>query len=1250
MNTRFNYLRPRKRSITGLLAVLGLALAILLPLSEAAAATPAFVQARANEVNSGTTNSAAFNSANTAGNLIVAYVVWNNAGAVNLGDSKGNVYTAATTRSTFGSNWSTQVFYAKNVSGGTNTVTATFATSISSFGILYVHEYSGIDKVNPVDVTKSATGTGSAMSSGPAATTNANDLLFGAGASGKAVTANGSGYTSRSSAYGNRTEDRAVTATGSYTATATQNGSAWSMQLVAFKADSGVADISAPSVPTGLAVTAASLSQINVNWTASTDNVGVAGYKVYRNGTQVGTAVGTSYQDAGLSPGTAYSYTVSAYDATGNTSAQSVSAGTTTLADTTAPAVNVTSPANGATLAGATTIVAAATDNVGVTKVEFLVDGQLQGTDTTSPYSFALDTTTLSDGAHVIVAKAYDAVGNVTTSAPVNVTIANTPISDTSAPSMPAGLSASATSTSQINVNWTAATDNVAVTGYKVYRNGTQVGVVANTSYQDVDLTASTTYSYTVAAYDAAGNVSAQSLAAGATTYTPSVFSWPASVSANHRYLIDQNGQPYMIVGDSPHSIAVNLTPTQMETYFANRQARGFNAAWVEAISNPYTSGRTDATTYDGIAPFTTPGNLTTPNEAYFQRLDTVIQTAKAHGVTVFLTPIDEAGWIDTLRANTEAQNYAYGTYLGNRYKNYPNVVWELGNDFQTWDVAGDDARIHQIAQGIKDAGAHQLQTIELNYQRSGSVDDASWASVINLDAAYTYFPTYDQVLKDYNRANVPVFMVEANYEDENLNPTDYPTTNETLRRQEYWTMLSGATGQLYGNHATWTFPADWQNHLNTTAVSELGYMKDMLASRPWYNLVPDQSHSFLTAGYGTYSTANVDVLANDYATAAVTSDRGLGLVYTPTARTLTVDMSKLGGSVTARWFDPVANSYTLINGSPFTNSGTMQFVAPSGTHADGTSDWILVLEASVTPDTQAPSVPGGLTATPVSTTRINVSWTASTDNVAATGYHVFRNGVLVATMGNTSYQDTSLTASTAYTYTVTAYDLAGNESAQSSAANVTTLATDPSPTVAPTFVQEKDTLASSGATTTTTFTSANTTGNLIVVYVVWGNTSPITLSDSRGNAYIAATSRVSFGSSNQWSAQVFYAKNIASGANTITTAYGAGASPFALVYAHEYAGVDQANPVDVVSAATGTGSTMSSGAVTTTSTNDLLFGAGASDNNVTNPGANFTVRSTAYGNITEDRTAATTGTYNATATHSGSAWSMLLVAFKAAQ
>ncbi len=236
------------------------AIAIVSP-TTASAASPAFVQVKANQVTSGTTNAQAFSKANTAGNLIAAYVVWDNAGGVSLTDSRGNTYAAATARISFGNGWSAQIFYAKNIAAGSNTVTATFGTAISSFGIVYLHEYSGLDKVNPVDVTASAAGTSAAMSSGAVTTTNASDLLFAPGASGATVNQAGTGYTTRSTAYGNRTQDRLVAATGSYAGTAKQNGSSWVMQLVAFRVATGQAS---PTISTTL-----SASNIGVGGTAN---------------------------------------------------------------------------------------------------------------------------------------------------------------------------------------------------------------------------------------------------------------------------------------------------------------------------------------------------------------------------------------------------------------------------------------------------------------------------------------------------------------------------------------------------------------------------------------------------------------------------------------------------------------------------------------------------------------------------------------------------------------------------------------------------------------------------------------------------------------------------------------------------------------------------------------------------------------------------------------------------------------------
>src|SRR5579872_2834149 len=191
----------------------------------------------------------------------------------------------------------------------------------------------------------------------------------------------------------------------------------------------GAPDVQAPTVPTGLTASPISTSQINLSWTASTDNVAVAGYQIFRDTAQVGTSAGTTYFDTGLAPNTSHTYTVTAFDAAGNISAQSSSVTATTFnVDTTPPSVAITSPLNGATISGVVTVTANATDNVSVASVQFKLDGANLGQQSTSqPYSASWDTTASSNGPHTLTATATDSSGNSATSASQTVTVANVP-------------------------------------------------------------------------------------------------------------------------------------------------------------------------------------------------------------------------------------------------------------------------------------------------------------------------------------------------------------------------------------------------------------------------------------------------------------------------------------------------------------------------------------------------------------------------------------------------------------------------------------------------------------------------------------------------------------------------------------------------------------------------------------------------------------------------------------------------------
>jgi chitinase len=286
-------------------------------------------------------------------------------------------------------------------------------------------------------------------------------------------------------------------------------------------------DTQAPSAPSNLQASADS-TRVNLTWLPSTDNVGVTGYRIYRNNTLFNTTTLTSFTDTTVVSGTGYSYYVIATDANSNLSPQSnlvsiVVPTTPPPSDTTAPTVSITSPTTGTTYtsAQAVTISATASDNVGVTRVEFYKNSTLFSTDTTSPWSTTWNLTSADNGTHSFIAKAYDAASNNQTSQAVSLTV-NIPVPDTEAPSAPSNLQATADST-RVNLTWLPSTDNVGVTGYKLYRNGALLTSLSTTNYTDTTVSSGSSYSYYVVATDLAGNFSTQSNTVSVSVPTPPI-------------------------------------------------------------------------------------------------------------------------------------------------------------------------------------------------------------------------------------------------------------------------------------------------------------------------------------------------------------------------------------------------------------------------------------------------------------------------------------------------------------------------------------------------------------------------------------------------------------------------------------------------------------------------------------------------------------------------------------------------------
>jgi hypothetical protein len=186
-----------------------------------------------------------------------------------------------------------------------------------------------------------------------------------------------------------------------------------------------------------------------------------------------------------------------------------------------------------------------------------------------------------------------------------------------------------------------------------------------------------------------------------------------------------------------------------------------------------------------------------------------------------------------------------------------------------------------------------------------------------------------------------------------------------------------------------------------------------------------------------------------------------------------------------------------------------------------------------------------------------------------------------------------------------------------------------------------------------TAFTNSNTAGDLIVVVASWGNNlnATVSISDTLGNTYVSALGPVNFGAlPPNARQQIFYAKNIKGGANTVTATQNVGSNNFFQLFIFEYSGADTISPLDAVSSATSnSGTAMDSGSAITTYPNELIFGAGNIANAISDPGAGFVNRSNFEGTLMEDKFVATASSYKATATGDGTAWVMMMATFRAA-
>lgn len=431
------------------------------------------------------------------------------------------------------------------------------------------------------------------------------------------------------------------------------------------------------------------------------------------------------------------------------------------------------------------------------------------------------------------------------------------------------------------------------------------------------------------------------------------------TISANGHYLFNSiTSKPVYITGDDAFLLMTELCLPDVKTYLDDRQAKGYNLVWAAAVDNAF-SDHTPPHNCNGDLPFTST-DFGTLNSTYWGFVDNVLTEASNRGITILLNPAfvgtgPTQGWFNdftgagTAGCCSGAVWTSYCTALANRYKTFPNVIWLLGGD---WDPSNSTSKTNIGDCGVALAAndPNHLITVEAcrscnsGSQSTVTAYAGSTPSWVGLNASYDQqanITAANGCPISYTQSSLPPFELEAWYEAD----ASRTLTGLQLRQEGYSATLAGCPlGFLYGHGQVWTFSSTNANTGNgsspnwTTVLSSPGavgeqYLGKLMRSREHWLMVPDASHTYLTAGFNSGTALSV---------ASRTSDGQSIIVYEPdgssTAKTLNMaGITSASSSVNAWWYNPQTSAATFIGS--FVNSGTHIFTAPD------TNDWALVLD-----------------------------------------------------------------------------------------------------------------------------------------------------------------------------------------------------------------------------------------------------------------------------------------------------------------
>lgn len=417
-------------------------------------------------------------------------------------------------------------------------------------------------------------------------------------------------------------------------------------------------------------------------------------------------------------------------------------------------------------------------------------------------------------------------------------------------------------------------------------------------------------------------------------------------VSDNKRFLTFDDGTPFFYLGDTGWELFHRLNKQEAEKYLENRRGKGFTViqavalAELDGLNTPNAEGNKPLIDNDPLQ----------PNEAYFAHIDWVINKAMEKGIFIGLLPtwgdkVDKQWGVGPMIFNPK-NAYGYGQWIGNRYKDFPNIIWINGGDR---NGGGDNIAIWDaMAHGIKSVDKNHLMTLHPWGEHSSSewFQNSNWLdfNMIQTGHGQRSYAIYKRLLiKDYGLKPVkPTFDGEPRYEDHPVNWTPEVLgwfNDADIRQSMYWGIFSGGHGNTYGCHPVWQMLApgyeavglarhNWYDVLDLPGAWDLIHARRLMESRPYLSRIPDQS--LIVPAY--YPETDFVV---------ATRGEGYAFVYIPTGWPVEILPDKIGAkNLNVYWFDPRTGDSKLFESIPGT--GKHSFAPPSSGRGN---DWILVLD-----------------------------------------------------------------------------------------------------------------------------------------------------------------------------------------------------------------------------------------------------------------------------------------------------------------